>query len=272
MHHGRSLRSNLQKAADKGVLIAPASKTGKDANPFYADFKLTATELAYANQPSAKTCEITGLFLSPKIEAVDSAGRTLTAETEPDPNAARQEFVFPHADEPNPDEVLLDRIDKLTHTYMDYVINTHCTVEANLAALSNYMLPGSDFANLMNHISGDVWYNNDPNMREDHVIEVQHLVKAFGTFRAVDDISFSICANIPIISAPRMCISNRRSARSRSMTISSRSALSSSITATAGIAPASSCSRSKLNDRPPVSRSAAVFSAPVIKEDYYADH
>ena len=142
-----------------------------------AEIKLTATELGYANQPSAKTCEITGLFLSPKIEAVDSAGRTLTAETEPDPNAARQEFVFPHADEPNPDEVLLDRIDKLTLTYMDYVINTHCTVEANLAALSNYMLPGSDFANLMNHISGDVWYNNDPNMREDHVIEVQHLRK-----------------------------------------------------------------------------------------------
>ncbi|MCQ2407906.1 MAG: hypothetical protein MJ065_05195 [Oscillospiraceae bacterium] len=142
-----------------------------------AELKLTPTELGYANQPSAKTCEITGLFLSPKIEAIDSAGRTLTAETEPDPNAARQEFVFPHADEPNPDEALLDRIDKLTHAYMDYVINTHCTVEVNLANLSNYMLPGSDFANLMNRISGDVWYNNDPNMREDHVIEVQHLRK-----------------------------------------------------------------------------------------------
>lgn len=52
MHHGRSLRSNLQKAADKGVLIAPASKTGKDANPFYADFKLTATE----KQKYGETC------------------------------------------------------------------------------------------------------------------------------------------------------------------------------------------------------------------------
>lgn len=142
-----------------------------------SELKLTQTELGFANQPSSKTCEISGLFLSPKIEAVDSAGRTLTAETEPDPNAARQEFFFPHADEPNPDEALLDRIDKLTHAYMDYVINTHCTVELNLANLSNYMLPGSDFALLMQKISGDVWYNNDPNMREDHVIEVQHLRK-----------------------------------------------------------------------------------------------
>ena len=183
------------KPAYTVVITAPSDATVKlngveIAEDLYTDadseLKLTATELMYMNQPTSKSCQIGGLFVAPKVEAVDSAGRPLTPEKMPESNAAVQEYVFPHANEPEPDAALVERVEKLTYAYMDYVINTHCTVEANLAVLSQYMLPGSDFAQLMQHISGDVWYNNDPNMREDHEIDIPNVRMYADTLCTVD--------------------------------------------------------------------------------------
>ena len=75
----------------------------------------------------------------------------------------------------NPDEALTERVTALTHAYMDYVINTRCELDANLAVLSNYLMAGSPVSNLMYTIASDIWYNNDPNMREDHVFEIKHV-------------------------------------------------------------------------------------------------
>lgn len=140
-----------------------------------SELQLTATELVYMNQPVSRSCEITGLFCAPTVEAVDADGNVLEPETVPDLTRARQEYVFAHADTPDPDPALLQYVDGLTHAYMNYVMNTQCAIDANLAVLNQYLLPGSTLAVLMQKIYTDVWYNNDPTLREDHVYEVRHV-------------------------------------------------------------------------------------------------
>jgi hypothetical protein len=140
-----------------------------------SELQLTQTELFFMQQPVSKMCEITGLYMVPVIEVKDSAGNVLEPEETPDPKNARLEYVYAHADEKSPDEALLNRVHDLTLAYMDYTINTRCTIDENLAVLNNYMLAGSPLAVLMQQIYSDIWYNNDPNMREDHVYEVRHV-------------------------------------------------------------------------------------------------
>ena len=151
-----------------------------------SELQLTATEMFYMNQPVSQQCEISGLYQVPVIEVTDAEGRILTPEKEPDPNAASQAILYPQADEAEPDAALLQYVDGLTHAYMDYVINTRCDIDNNLAVLNNYLLPGSTLATLMQTIYSDVWYNNDPNMREDHVYEVRHVRKYADNLCTVD--------------------------------------------------------------------------------------
>ncbi|MBR3044974.1 MAG: hypothetical protein IKI45_10870 [Oscillospiraceae bacterium] len=140
-----------------------------------SDFQLSATELYFAKQPMARKCVINGLYCAPNVTVTDADGNVLEPYEVPDPNLAQQEYVFPIADTKNPDEALTERVTALTHAYMDYVINTRCELDANLAVLSNYLMAGSPVSNLMYTIASDIWYNNDPNMREDHVFEIKHV-------------------------------------------------------------------------------------------------
>ena len=140
-----------------------------------SDFQLSPTELYFTAQPMARKCVINGLYCVPEVTVTDSEGNVLEPYETPKPDHADQTYIFPIADVKEPDQGLTDRVTALTYAYMDYVINTRCEVDANLAVLSNYMLAGSPFANLMYTIASDVWYNNDPNMREDHTFEITHV-------------------------------------------------------------------------------------------------
>ena len=140
-----------------------------------SDFQLSQTERFFMAQPMARQCVIGGLYCPPKITVTDAEGNVLEPYETPAPDHAEQTYVFPIADTKEPDQGLVDRVTALTYAYMDYVINTRCELDANLANLSGYLLPGSPVSNLMYTISSDIWYNNDPNMREDHVFEVQHV-------------------------------------------------------------------------------------------------
>ncbi len=140
-----------------------------------SEFLLTPTELYFMQQPMARKCVIGGLYCAPKVTVMDADGNVLEPYETPSPDLASQEYIFPIANDPNPDQGLVDRVTALTKAYMDYVINTRCEVNQNLAVLSNYMLAGSPFSNLMYTIASDIWYNNDPNMREDHVFEVKNV-------------------------------------------------------------------------------------------------
>ena len=140
-----------------------------------SEFQLSQTERYFTEQPMARKCVISGLYCAPAVTVTDSDGNVLEPYETPEPDHADQTYIFPIADEKTPDSDLTDRVTALTYAYMDYVINTRCEVDANLAVLSNYMLAGSPFANLMYAIASDVWYNNDPNMREDHKFEITHV-------------------------------------------------------------------------------------------------
>jgi ABC-2 type transport system ATP-binding protein len=48
----------------------------------------------------------------------------------------------------------------------------------------------TQFASIFN--PPGIEHEKDTEVKDDHVIEVEHLVKAFGSFHAVDDISFSV--------------------------------------------------------------------------------
>ena len=140
-----------------------------------SDFKLSQTELYFAQQPMARKCVINGLYCAPKVSVTDEDGNVLEPYETPDPNLAQQEYIFPIADTKTPDDALKERVTALTYAYMDYVINTRCELDTNLAVLSNYLMAGSPVSNLMYTIASDIWYNNDPNMREDHVFEIKHI-------------------------------------------------------------------------------------------------
>lgn len=140
-----------------------------------SEFHLSPTELYFMQQPMARKCVIGGLYCAPKVTVTDADGNVLEPYKTPSPDHASQEYVFPIADNKNPDPALTDRVTALTKAYMNYVINTRCELDQNLAVLSNYMLAGSPFSNLMYTIASDIWYNNDPNMREDHVFEITHI-------------------------------------------------------------------------------------------------
>ena len=140
-----------------------------------SEFHLSPTELYFMQQPMARKCVIGGLYCAPKVTVTDADGNVLEPYKTPSPDHASQEYVFPIADNKNPDPALTDRVTALTKAYMNYVINTRCELDQNLAVLSNYMLAGSPFSNLMYTIASDIWYNNDPNMREDHVFEITQI-------------------------------------------------------------------------------------------------
>ncbi len=140
-----------------------------------SDFQLSQTERLFMAQPMARQCVISGLYCPPKITVTDAEGNVLEPYETPAPDHADQTYIFPIADTKEPDQGLVDRVTALTYAYMDYVINTRCELDANLANLSGYLLPGSPVSNLMYTISSDIWYNNDPNMREDHVFEIRHV-------------------------------------------------------------------------------------------------
>ena len=140
-----------------------------------SDFQLSQAERLFMAQPMARQCVISGLYCPPKITVTDAEGNVLEPYETPAPDHADQTYVFPIADTKEPDQGLVDRVTALTYAYMDYVINTRCELDANLANLSGYLLPGSPVSNLMYTISSDIWYNNDPNMREDHVFEIRHV-------------------------------------------------------------------------------------------------
>ena len=171
---GASVRINGVDVPQENFIEAPS------------ELQLTATEMFFMNQPVSQCCEIGGLYQVPTVEVTDAEGRILTPESEPDPADAKQVLVYAHADEAEPDDALLQYVDGLTHAYMNYVINTRCDIDNNLAVLNNYLYPGSTLAVLMQTIYSDVWYNNDPNMREDHVYEVRHVRKYSDNVCTVD--------------------------------------------------------------------------------------
>lgn len=140
-----------------------------------SELQLTPTEQYFMQQPVSQSCEITGLYHAPTVEAADADGNVLEPEAVPDPTRARQEYVFAHADTKNPDEALVQTVENLTHAYIDYVMNKNNTIELNLAVMRQYMMQGSALAVLMQTIYSDVWYNNPPDLREDHVFEVRHV-------------------------------------------------------------------------------------------------
>ena len=140
-----------------------------------SDFQLSDTERFFMEQPMAQKYVLSGLYCPPQVSVTDADGNVLEPYSVPDADHAEQNYIFPIADKKNPDSALTDRVTALTYAYMDYVINTRCELDANLANLSNYMLAGSPVYNLMYTIASDIWYNNDPNMREDHVFEITHV-------------------------------------------------------------------------------------------------
>ena len=151
-----------------------------------SDLKLCQTELYFMKQPMARKCVINGLFCAPQVTVKDADGNVLEPYEAPDTTQAELEYVFPIADSKDPDPKLKERVDGLTKAYMNYVINTKCDLNNNLAVLSNYLVAGSPASTLMYNISTDIWYNNDPDLREDHVFEIKHIKQYADNLCTVD--------------------------------------------------------------------------------------
>lgn len=153
------------------------------------ELQLSQTELQYADQPVAQTCELTGFYTAPTVMATDADGRTLTPDQIPDASEAHQEYVFQIADEETVDPAFEERIKALTVAYQDYVINKYRDRYTNIAVLNNYLLPGSEVANLMQTIISDIFWNNEYVSRDDRVLEIKH-VKKYSDKLCVVDVYF----------------------------------------------------------------------------------
>ena len=156
-----------------------------------SELQLTNTELNFMKQPVSVKCVIEGLYAPPVVEVTDAGGITLTPEIVPEPDAAEQTYLFAQADERDPDPDLLARAEELTKAYIEYVANKDTDRFNNLAKLNNYLLPGSDAANLMQMIVNDVYWNNPYSMRTDKVLKAEHL-KMYSEKLCTCDVRFDI--------------------------------------------------------------------------------
>lgn len=156
-----------------------------------SELQLTNTELNFMKQPVSVKCVIEGLYAPPVVEVTDAGGIALAPETVPKPDEPEQIYLFAQADERDPDPDLLARAEELTKAYIEYVANKDTDRFNNLAKLNNYLLPGSDAANLMQMIVNDVYWNNPYSMRTDKVLKAEHL-KMYSEKLCTCDVRFDI--------------------------------------------------------------------------------
>lgn len=166
-----TLPSNTQLTVN-GIAVALQEMTSCDA-PLVLD----ETELEYVDQPQAMQVEIDGLYASPVIQVSDLNGNVLEPETAPDEHDKKQTYVYLPADEQTPDAAMIARVESMTIAYKNYMINEGELNEtgANLAALRQFLLGNSKAMQMMNAMSGEVYWNNPYTSREDKVLEVEHI-------------------------------------------------------------------------------------------------
>ena len=136
---------------------------------------LTATEQNYMKQPMAVKCDIEGLYTQPEVRVTDSNGKALEPAQVPDAAEAEQVYLFMKQTGGTPDDALIQRAGELTKAYINYVVNKDAERNNNLAALNNYVLPGSDASFLMQGIYNDVYWNNPYTSRNDKEFKVQNI-------------------------------------------------------------------------------------------------
>ena len=139
------------------------------------DLVLNKTELLYMKQPLAVKCELTGLYTQPEVMVTDAEGKKLEPERIPDASEADQVYLFTKPDALSPDDAIVQRAEGLTKAYINYVCNKDTDRNNNLAALNNYLMPGSDAAVLMQSLYNEVYWNNPYSIREDKAFKVQHV-------------------------------------------------------------------------------------------------
>ena len=143
--------------------------------PAQSPLELDETTLQYAAAPAAQSVNITGLFTSPAVQAVDAAGNPLEAVTEPGEYDKNQQYVYAPADAASPDPALVSRIEALTRAYVNYMINQDLDTWGNLYELEQYLVGNSTADSMMRSLVNDVYWNNDYTSREDKVLEISHV-------------------------------------------------------------------------------------------------
>jgi len=152
-----------------GIAVAPTVCTPAES-PLVLDEKA----LQYAEQPTAQSCNITGLYAVPVVEAKDAAGRPLTLKEEPKEGEKHVSLVYEPAFEENTDDEFVQRVTNLTAAYINYVINKDEAQQRNFSELAKYLITKSTVYNAMTANMYEWGWNNPYTARKDGPTTVYH--------------------------------------------------------------------------------------------------
>ncbi|MCQ2407512.1 MAG: hypothetical protein MJ065_03160, partial [Oscillospiraceae bacterium] len=150
---------------------------------------LDNASLAFAKSPGSKKISITGLYVTPKVEAFDALGNALEAAEKPNGNVKTQTYVYGPKSEPAPDPAFVQHVKDMMAAYINYSVNKDDQVWTNLGVLDPYLVAHGTAYETLHSMVMDFNWNNPYNARQDRDLTVSN-VKMYSDSVCTVDVHF----------------------------------------------------------------------------------